>query len=183
VKLILWALGEKNVSKELENCLRSNEHVLLIEDIEERKKYANYLNPDLIPNIYKTGKNYYNNVDKYKNSKLIEDKLRTNSILKKNQKIANIVKNLFNSDLSPGLVSDEVLKKLPKAYIVTVEFDELKDESIIYAERLRRCGVEVKVAYYEDGFHGIVTFVNNDSLNTVALQIVDDLINYIKKNV
>ena len=52
---------DTDVSKELENCLRSNEHVLLIEDIEERKKYANYLNPDLIPNIYKTGKNYYNN--------------------------------------------------------------------------------------------------------------------------
>jgi acetyl esterase/lipase len=183
VKLILWALGEKDVSKELENCLRSNEHVLLIEDIEERKKYANYLNPDLIPNIYKTGKNYYNNVDKFKDSKLIEDNLRNNSILKKNQKIANIVKNLFNSDLSPGLVSDEVLKLLPKAYIVTVELDELKDESLIYAERLRRCGVEVKVEYYEDGFHGILTFLDNNSPNTVALKIVEDLIKYIKKNV
>ena len=182
VKLVLWALGETDVTKELENSVSSNEHVLLIDNIEDRKKYAEFLNPDLIPDIYKTGKSYYNNVNKHKNTQFIVGKLEEKSILNTNKQIAKTIKNLFNSDISPGLVDDDLLKNLPKAYVITVEFDELKDESIIYAERLRKNGVDVKIAYYEDGFHGVVTFVNKDSPNTVALKMVEDLIHYLREN-
>lgn len=183
VKLVLWYLGETDASNEMENAVSSNEHVLLIKDKEMRKMYADCLDVDLIPEIYKTGKSYYNNVNKFKNSQLITSELSSGSIFNKNKSFANSVKNLFNEDVSPGLVSDDLLKKLPKAYVVVCENDELKDENIIYAERLRKNGVEVKIAFYEDGFHGLIVSVNKDTMNRIALEMVEDLIKYIKENI
>ena len=182
VKLILWYLGEMDVSNAMENAVSSNEHVLLIEDVETRKKYADCLDSNMIPDIYKTGKSYYNNYTKFINSELITSKMSNQSIFKKNLIFANSVKSLFNEDVSPGLANDELLEKLPKAYVIVCEIDELKDEDIIYAERLRKNGVNVKIAFYENGFHGMITFIHKDLLNTTASIMVDNLIQYISEN-
>ena len=178
VKLVLWYLGKMDISEELENAVDSNKHVLLIEDVEERKKFCDCLDVDLIPDIYKTGKIYYNNFNKFKKSELIEGKLENESVLNKNE----YVRKLFNEDVSPGLTNDELLKKLPTAYVVVCELDELKDEDIIYAERMRRNGVDVKIAYYEEGYHGLIVSVDKHTMNTIALKMVDDLAQYIKEN-
>jgi acetyl esterase/lipase len=183
VKLVLWYFGETDVSNELEKSVSSNEHVLLIQDIEKRKIYADYLDVDLIPEIYKSGKSYYNNFNKFKKSELIEKKLDNQSIFKKNEHLGNLVKNLFNEDVSPGLANDELLKLLPKAYVIVWELDELNDENMIYAERLRRNGVDVKIAFYEEGYNGLIESVNEHTMNRIALKMVDDLVDYIKENI
>ncbi len=68
VNLVLWYFGEFDVSNELEKSVSSNEHLLLIQDIEKRKTYADYLDVYIIPEIYKSGKSYYNNFNKFKKS-------------------------------------------------------------------------------------------------------------------
>jgi hypothetical protein len=61
--------------------------------------------------------------------------------------------------------------------------DPLKDESFIYLERLRKAGVQVELGFYEDGFHGIVTMIDQDIGFNVARKMLDDLIKYIAKNI
>jgi acetyl esterase/lipase len=48
---------------------------------------------------------------------------------------------LFSPEISPGLADD--LKGLPDAYIIVGETDVLKDENLIYAERLKRAGFSI----------------------------------------
>ena len=38
-------------------------------------------------------------------------------------------------------------------YFILVEFDELKDEGLLYAERLKEANVDCKIAFYENAFH------------------------------
>lgn len=65
---------------------------------------------------------------------------------------------LLDVRASPLLAGPEVLAKCPRTYILTCEFDVLRDDGLMYARRLRDAGVEVTNDHYEDGFHGCFSF-------------------------
>ena len=57
-----------------------------------------------------------------------------------------------------------------------------KDENILFAQRLKEAGVEVKVAFYDNAFHGIVAMVKNWVGFQKARDISEDMITFIKEN-
>ncbi|XP_030072528.1 arylacetamide deacetylase-like isoform X1 [Microcaecilia unicolor] len=59
---------------------------------------------------------------------------------------------------APLLVDDAKLSRLPQTYILTCMYDVLRDDGVIYAQRLRKAGVEVTHDQY-DTFHGVMMFV------------------------
>jgi len=85
--------------------------------------------------------------------------------------------------MSPGLADEEHLTGLPKAYFIIVEWDTFKDESLIYSSRLRNAGVDVNVAFYDNTFHGVLTFVEQGLGYSVAHKMYEDLVEYIHKNI
>ncbi|MCC3281876.1 alpha/beta hydrolase [Arthrobacter caoxuetaonis] len=63
------------------------------------------------------------------------------------------------ADPSDPLVSPikrEDLSGLPKALVITAEFDPLRDEGELYAQRLRSAGVETVLSRYDGANHGFV---------------------------
>ncbi|KAK7904432.1 hypothetical protein WMY93_017039 [Mugilogobius chulae] len=64
---------------------------------------------------------------------------------------------LLDVRASPLLADSEVLSKCPKAYIMTCEIDVLRDDGLMYAQRLQDAGVQVTSVHYENGFHGCFT--------------------------
>ena len=61
-----------------------------------------------------------------------------------------------NPYVSPLLEPD--LSKLPPAFILTAEFDVLRDESEAYAKRLQEAGVETKWKRYTGQIHDFIIF-------------------------
>jgi acetyl esterase len=54
--------------------------------------------------------------------------------------------------ISPALA--DTLERLPPAYVVTAEYDPLRDDGQDYVEALRRAGVDAALAHYDGMIHG-----------------------------
>ncbi|WKY14880.1 hypothetical protein Q1695_000413 [Nippostrongylus brasiliensis] len=68
----------------------------------------------------------------------------------------------------------EDLSDLPPAFVMTCEFDVLRDEGLMYAERLKAAGVRTDARNYENGFHAMLNFHHEieeaaDSLNDIVV--------------
>ena len=87
---------------------------------------------------------------------LPDDKINARYIPRKYQdaKIWQEIKEKFtNPDLCPLLADEKHLKQLPPVYISTCQYDPLRDEGLLFVERLKKAGVSVihdhlKVCYH-----------------------------------
>ncbi|KAM4650940.1 arylacetamide deacetylase-like 4 [Discoglossus pictus] len=91
------------------------------------------------------------------------------------------VKKVFDTACSPLLADDSIICLLPKAYILTCEFDVLRDDGLLYKKRLEDNGIPVTWYHVKDGFHGIVSFAGSGSFTFESgKQAVDNIVSFIK---
>ncbi|MEQ2306784.1 hypothetical protein AMECASPLE_011802, partial [Ameca splendens] len=83
---------------------------------------------------------------------------------------------------SPLLAGPEVLAKCPRAYILTCEYDVLRDDGLMYARRLQDAGVSVASDYYEDGFHGCLSFTSWPMDFDVGKRALRGFVNWLQNN-
>ncbi|MEQ2218486.1 hypothetical protein XENOCAPTIV_003843 [Xenoophorus captivus] len=83
---------------------------------------------------------------------------------------------------SPLLAGPEVLAKCPRAYILTCEYDVLRDDGLMYARRLQDAGVSVASDYYEDGFHGCLSFTSWPMDFDVGNRALRGFVNWLQNN-
>lgn len=83
---------------------------------------------------------------------------------------------------SPLLVPDAALRSLPKAYVLTCEYDVLRDDGIMYVTRLRHAGVEVTHVHYDTGFHGALMFTVWPTDFLIARHMMDNYLKWLKEN-
>ncbi|XP_018408138.1 PREDICTED: arylacetamide deacetylase-like 4 [Nanorana parkeri] len=126
-----------------------------------RKKFSKWLSADNIPDEFK--------VTGYKP--------HTMSAFDKN--VYEKVKQLFEPPCSPLVAEDSVFRLLPKAYILTCEFDVLRDEGILYKKRLEDNGVSVTWHHIKDGFHGIISFCDQWDCES-GKRAVDSFVSFIR---
>lgn len=60
---------------------------------------------------------------------------------------------------SPMLASDEQLKRMPPAIVITAQFDPLRDEGEAYGKRLVENGVSATITRYNGAFHGFFNMI------------------------
>jgi acetyl esterase/lipase len=70
---------------------------------------------------------------------------------------------------SPARAVD--LAGLPPAYVLTCEFDPLRDEGIVYALRLLQAGVAVELRNAAGTFHGFDAFPTAVAYDALAEQV------------
>ncbi|XP_077466932.1 arylacetamide deacetylase [Stigmatopora argus] len=90
--------------------------------------------------------------------------------------------SLTDPRASPLLVPDAALRSLPKAYILTCEYDVLRDDGIMYVTRLRAAGVEVTHEHYKSGFHGALMFTLWPMDFHIADLMMDNYVKWLKEN-
>ncbi|XP_038051235.1 neutral cholesterol ester hydrolase 1-like [Patiria miniata] len=87
------------------------------------------------------------------------------------ESIYNEIKEvLLDPDFAPLMRED--LRGLPEAYILTAEYDVLRDDGIMYAKRLEKAGVPVTLKDYLRGFHGM--FGTGPSCPLVCTPMVEE---------
>ena len=79
--------------------------------------------------------------------------------------------DLRQPDASPLFVDD--LSGLPPAFVLTAEFDPLRDEGEAYADRLREAGVQVAASRYDGMIHG---FYGLDSMFDSATKATSETV-------
>ncbi len=87
---------------------------------------------------------------------------------------------LMNPDFAPLMRED--LRGLPEAYILTAQFDVLRDDGIIYAKRLEEAGVKVTWKNYKNGFHGMFGHKDGPFTSPSGVVANEDFMKFIKKN-
>ncbi|KAL0978487.1 hypothetical protein UPYG_G00171110 [Umbra pygmaea] len=95
--------------------------------------------------------------------------------------VYHLIKDGLDPEVSPLLADDAVVRLTPPAFILTCEYDVLRDDGFLYRKRLLDLGVEVSWHHVSDGFHGLLDFYNKGWLTFPnATQLVDSIISYVK---
>ncbi|NXU66149.1 ADCL4 protein, partial [Horornis vulcanius] len=105
---------------------------------DQRLKYQKWVSADYIPHEFKT--RGYKPSPTYLPSK----------------EVCEVTKPMFDPVFSPLLAEDSVIAQLPEAFILTCEYDVLRDDGLLYKKRLEDHGVKVTWCHLQEGFHGTV---------------------------
>nr|XP_048308588.1 neutral cholesterol ester hydrolase 1 [Myodes glareolus] len=97
-------------------------------------------------------------------------------------RITQEIPQLLDVASSPLVADQEVLQRLPKTYILTCEYDVLRDDGIMYAKRLESAGVNVTWDHFEDGFHGCMIFTSWPTNFSVGIRTKNSYIKWLDQN-
>ena len=96
---------------------------------------------------------------------------------------SRLEKTLLDPYFAPLMATDEQLKDMPPAYVLTAGYDVLRQDGLMYDRRLRSVQVPVKLAHYTEGFHGMIFFFDGPIKFDVGRRAMSDLVDYLKENV
>uniref|UniRef100_A0A6J0SUZ6 Arylacetamide deacetylase isoform X2 n=1 Tax=Pogona vitticeps TaxID=103695 RepID=A0A6J0SUZ6_9SAUR len=99
-----------------------------------------------------------------------------------NSKIGQKYPGLLDPRAAPLLVDDVKLHRLPLTYVLTCQYDVLRDDGIMYVSRLREAGVPVIHEHVEDAVHGILLFTTSPFILTAGERVVNNYIEWLNNN-
>ncbi|NXA40523.1 ADCL4 protein, partial [Eudromia elegans] len=105
-------------------------------------KCKKWLNPDNIPEDFKP-KDYQQRKEK-----------------EFSEELSRLARPILDTIFSPLLAEDTVIAQLPETFILSCEFDVLRDDVLLYKKRLEDHGIKVTWCHLEQGFHGIIFLAN-----------------------
>uniref|UniRef100_A0A8U8BI48 Alpha/beta hydrolase fold-3 domain-containing protein n=1 Tax=Geospiza parvula TaxID=87175 RepID=A0A8U8BI48_GEOPR len=105
---------------------------------DRRLKYQKWVSPDYIPHEFKT-RGY-----------------KPSPTCLPSKEFCEMAEYLFDPVFAPLLAEDSVIAQLPETFILTCEFDVLRDDGLLYKKRLEDHGIKVTWCHLQEGFHGTV---------------------------
>jgi acetyl esterase/lipase len=89
---------------------------------------------------------------------------------------------LLDPYAAPLMADDYMLSDLPEAYIVTCGYDFLRDDGVMYEQRLRSVGSKVTLVHYPDGYHNSLLFPHGPLKLDVSHRMVTDIVRVLKED-
>uniref|UniRef100_A0A7M4DUU6 Alpha/beta hydrolase fold-3 domain-containing protein n=1 Tax=Crocodylus porosus TaxID=8502 RepID=A0A7M4DUU6_CROPO len=91
------------------------------------------------------------------------------------------IRQVFDPVASPLLAEDAIVCQLPETFIMTCEYDVLRDDGLLYKKRLEDSGVPVTWYHSENAFHGIINLFDNGMLTFPAgKKALDNIVNFLR---
>ncbi|XP_054857807.1 arylacetamide deacetylase-like 4 [Eublepharis macularius] len=72
------------------------------------------------------------------------------------EKLYKLSEISFLPENCPLLAEDDIVRQLPETFLLTCEYDILRDDGLLYKKRLEDNGVPVTWLHLKKGFHGIM---------------------------
>lgn len=95
--------------------------------------------------------------------------------------VYHIIRGGLDPEVSPLLGEDQVVRRTPPAFVLTCEYDVVRDDGLLYRRRLEDLGVGVSWHHVPDGFHGVLSFYNRGWLSfSTARLVLDSVVRYIE---
>uniref|UniRef100_A0A8D2LMQ2 Alpha/beta hydrolase fold-3 domain-containing protein n=1 Tax=Varanus komodoensis TaxID=61221 RepID=A0A8D2LMQ2_VARKO len=92
------------------------------------------------------------------------------------------LKNLSCSESFPLLAEDAVLRLLPETFLLTCEYDVLRDDGLLYKKRLEENGRAVTWFHIANGFHGVISFFDSGWFSFPSgKKGMTEIVNFIKR--
>ncbi|XP_008584385.1 PREDICTED: arylacetamide deacetylase [Galeopterus variegatus] len=96
-------------------------------------------------------------------SSLLPEKFKKGHIYKNpthgSSELAKKYPGFLDVRAAPLLADDKKLRGLPLTYVITCQYDVLRDDGLMYVTRLRNAGVQVTHNHIEGAFHGTLSFL------------------------
>ncbi|ELU12616.1 hypothetical protein CAPTEDRAFT_90273, partial [Capitella teleta] len=144
-------------NRSLENVISNNKHVT--RDVRETIG-ASYMDYAWLPNEF-----------------LELSPFEDNGFLEGDAEVWNSIKDAVMSPYMSPLFAKH-LGDLPDAFVITCQYDMLRDEGYLYARRMEQFGTKVKYVNYKSTFHGVL---NAFDFIKEGGQMMDDIVTYLKK--
>uniref|UniRef100_A0A098M0H8 Arylacetamide deacetylase n=1 Tax=Hypsiglena sp. JMG-2014 TaxID=1550645 RepID=A0A098M0H8_9SAUR len=100
----------------------------------------------------------------------------------RNSKIGHKHPGLLDPRLAPLLAEDIKLRGSPLTYVITCQYDVLRDDGLIYVSRLREAGVQVAHEHINNAVHGSLTFLTVPFALNIGHRTANNYIEWLNKN-
>ncbi|XP_043731369.1 arylacetamide deacetylase [Cervus elaphus] len=115
-------------------------------------------------------------------SSLLPEKFKKGHVYKTpthgSSELAKNYPGILDVKASPLLADDSKLCGLPLTYVITCQYDVLRDDGLMYVTRLQNSGVRVIHNHIEGAFHGTLSFL----FTKVGYRAADQYINWLHEN-
>lgn len=88
------------------------------------------------------------------------------------EKVWAELREVFLNPYFAPLVANN-LAGLPPTYIYTAHCDILRDEGVLYAQKLKAAGVQVKHNHSKSGFHAVISIGDSDEIENIIQDIAE----------
>lgn len=92
----------------------------------------------------------------------------------------DFIDKMINPSVSPLMAEDNALQGLPRSYVMVTGYDIIRDDGIMYAERLRHAGVNVHFVNHRASFHNALLFSNGPFSLSVAKETVNSITDFLQ---
>lgn len=111
----------------------------------------------------------------FANVEVTKDKERCKHNLNRNENISlSRISQIMADPYLTGLLHKD-FSRLPPALVISPEFDILRDESLLFAQRLSSSGVKAKVHIGKGMFHGFMTMISEYKLYPAAIDAYQEI--------
>lgn len=183
-----------NTTSWIENRLYLNESInhrnsifFVLNYLNVHPKYAkDFLANNHTSKLFKTSK-YADQIDqnvwmpkRYIRDSNLKENLEQRTDIGNEELYSQIKSKLTDPMVAPLMADDDMLEGLPYTYIMTCGYDIIRDDGIMFAERLRQIGQKVSLTHYYEGYHNALLFPQGPLKLDVAVKIMGDIVKHLK---
>ena len=94
---------------------------------------------------------------------------------------SSFIEKMTNPYIAPLMADEEMLLGLPRAYVMTGGYDIIRDDGIMYAERLEQAKVPVILNNHATAYHFSIAYSGGPFSLTSGKQIVQGIVNFLRE--